>query len=1653
MASQGQVTKIYSLQTLGFNDIHKQLQQVADDFAAIKKAKRDAEAAATTATSREEVQKYKDEVNKLKIAEQELRVQRQQMINEAKAEQIARQASINQSKEQKNANKAEAGSYQEVYNQYKQLYALVKPKSRDNPISFQGQTLNYDEAIQKLKSLAAAEQAFRRQFAADKTLVGEYTTGIVQAFKNMGLGDLVGGQITKVKDRLSGLNGEFEHLKKEFHDVKATGVGDLSAIEQKMISNRKEAIALEAEVGKLKTEFRGAGDIGNQIGTSISKGFKEAKGQMASLLISYLSFQAVLSQGQKFIHENAELSDSFADLRIRIHGTEEDVNRLVESLKKINTRTSLQGLVDIAAVVSKKGVSPDQIVGITQALDQLFVVLGKEAGDPHEATASIVKLISIFNEDKHVTAERVTEIGSAITKLSTSGVATGKYLIDFAERVGSVRGITGLTLPNILGMGAALQQLGQRSEVAGTAAVQLTTKMFGNVPKFAEAAGKSVEEFKKLLKDNPFDALVAVAENLKGSGKDFEEVVQAFGEVGITGARIKTVLADIATNGDYVKDRMKAAGTAIGDSGSVAQAAAIKQNTFAATLDNIKKKFELLGTSRGFQVTLAAIASALSLVLANIIPIIGALALYGIGWLTVTKEMEVAGVVTQVTNGQLLLQRVQLIANNVILGVQRILLGAATIAQLGYALAIAVFTRNAILARFAATELGAAIRANPIGIFLTLLGLVAGVMTAFAKSTIQGAEALKEHAYRLQAMNAIHSKATELIGDQISKLDAWVVAIKSATTSADTKLAIMHKMIEAYPQLSSALKGEVIDLQELEKAYGEVTKQIRLKAETEASAQLTAEKQKNLLVATTLRQRIEAYAAPIKGEGKLGHTEDYGFQQNQLTKDEISLLRTLPGVSRDPGFYGSQDTYTIGKSKADINNVLDELKKKEGAFTAEYQAYLNLQAANQAKLTQLEEDTKKKQVETNKKLAETSSLSIIELRKLIDDVDKEYDTLKEGNPRLLVLQKERDAYQKRLDALNGKETKEKKYSGAKLSGDQKDYLRDVDAQKDELLANEKLKFEKSEENEEAYLRNILKINQDAIDKKLKFIKGANAEERKVIAELHLERVQKEKETFDKIFSMSQTDLKKKLDQDIQAAKDEAQQVHDDPNASASAKAQAKLDADKKILALQEKFNKDIDALEKVLGQQSKKNVKDNDKEIHDLKQAVHKDELELDKAALKDAQDAGERDLAKFKRIMAEQRLAIIESTKPQSKKDEALKELGKQEDFGILAREVASMRIQLPLYKHLLETKQITDKDYDEFMTKLLEKQAKLRDTQEKGIEKTITRYNSLQDLIKGKLSGLFGFDDGSEAGKEKEKQLGEAISQSYSLAMDSMHAFYDAERQRIQENLQLQLDRLDREKDQVVARAQSQAEIASIEKQYAAKKKAEEDKAHEQIKKSKRAEANIAFATELANIWSTVWSLGPIAGPIAGVIFSGLALARHSIALSQINREKFEQGGMPGKGGIIGGKPHSEGGTPFAFKGRQYEAEAKELAIVRTKNADPNKVFSVTGTQMQIASAINQFGGGRAFAPGASLTKFDYGGSLGETLQAPVFVPSTSNTVVQHGGGISEEKFKEMMKRVEDLTVATNSRIDNIQVVQVTHTVTEAQKKQVKQNSIGVL
>ncbi|RZJ91069.1 MAG: phage tail tape measure protein [Chryseobacterium sp.] len=342
--------------------------------------------------------------------------------------------------------------------------------------------------------------------------------------------------------------------------------------------------------------------MGNQRGSYGQSTLQGIQGMAAT----YLSGAAVLAAGRQVIQSNAEISDSLADVQRTTGLTAAEANNLSEQLKKIDTRTSLKGLLDIAIIGGQLGIAKDQLSGFTAAVDQLAVSLG---GELQGGAAGIAKSLGVLDNVFKVTQENggnveraFNQIGSAILGLGQSGLATGDFLADFGERVGGLAKQAGLSLPVILSYGAVLQENGVSAEVAGTAFKRLLTALTTNrerfyaVAKIADA-DLTLKGFTKTINSDAKGALDLFFAGLAKGGTTTSNFNDILKSLKLTGGGVSQVVAALSGHQEDLNGHIRDATKDFDDATLSAEQFGIKNDTLAASIEKLGNRIVNITTN------------------------------------------------------------------------------------------------------------------------------------------------------------------------------------------------------------------------------------------------------------------------------------------------------------------------------------------------------------------------------------------------------------------------------------------------------------------------------------------------------------------------------------------------------------------------------------------------------------------------------------------------------------------------------------------------------------------------------------------------------------------------------------------------------------------------------------------------------------------------------------------------------------------------------------------------------------------------------------------------------------------------------------------------------------------------------------------------
>lgn len=393
------------------------------------------------------------------------------------------------------------------------------------------------------------------------------------------------------------LSGEIDSMKKrmvELNKQKKTEEGLTAA-------QRKEWVLLNTQLKASQTQY-------NQVNKAILtnngvlkqsnglfSGFKQAIGSSIVSMVGWTAaIGAVIGAVGSAIKTVRDFDESVANLQKVTGLAKGEARDLAKEIIKIDTRTSVTALLELATAGGRLGLSGQELIGFTRAADMAFVALrGSLEGNAEEIATTLGKLGDSFGLEKKYGIEgSLTRIGSVLNDLGAKTKAQEGPIVDFTARLAGVASQAGITLPEIAALGALFDANGQSIEIAATTFQKLLPDMGENVEQFAKVAGMDVEEFSALLRDKPFEALKAVAKGAESTEGGLVGLSETLKNYGVDSARAASIVSLLSSKQEDLASMVGIANTALEENSSIQKENAIKQETAGAKIEKLSKNWD-----------------------------------------------------------------------------------------------------------------------------------------------------------------------------------------------------------------------------------------------------------------------------------------------------------------------------------------------------------------------------------------------------------------------------------------------------------------------------------------------------------------------------------------------------------------------------------------------------------------------------------------------------------------------------------------------------------------------------------------------------------------------------------------------------------------------------------------------------------------------------------------------------------------------------------------------------------------------------------------------------------------------------------------------------------------------------------------------------
>lgn len=416
-------------------------------------------------------------------------------------------------------------------------------------------------------------------------------------------------EINRINASLKTLRTNQEQVNRTFNNLSSASYKELSVVMktvQKQLRsgaverNSEEWKKLQQKLKEVKREMNAINSESRET-TSFWSRFVNVLntnwGAVSQIIAAYAGLSMTI---RKCAQAYADMEESMANVRKYTGQTDEEVHRMNEDFKRMDTRTAREQLNELAGSAGRLGItSKDMIEEFVDGADKINVALGDDLGEG--AVDKIGKLAQMFGEDKTKGLRgAMLATGSAVNELAQNSSANAGYIVDFTADLSGVGIQAGMTQAQLMGLASALDQNMQEEATSATVFSQLITKMYQEPAKFAKIAGVEVTKFSNLMKTNANEGLMTFLSAMKSRG-GFAEMAPMFEEMQLNGTRAVGVLSAVASHLDQVRTAQDLATQSYASGTSVINEFNVQNNTVQAQLDKAKKRFEDLTVELGEQ--------------------------------------------------------------------------------------------------------------------------------------------------------------------------------------------------------------------------------------------------------------------------------------------------------------------------------------------------------------------------------------------------------------------------------------------------------------------------------------------------------------------------------------------------------------------------------------------------------------------------------------------------------------------------------------------------------------------------------------------------------------------------------------------------------------------------------------------------------------------------------------------------------------------------------------------------------------------------------------------------------------------------------------------------------------------------------------------
>jgi TP901 family phage tail tape measure protein len=772
-----------------------------------------------------------------------------------------------------------------------------------------------DGIKQKMAALDVTTKQGQREFKKLEKEMVSYNSAVSQNVTNT-------ERINKAMKNLSGTS--LNELKRALSAAKSE-LGKMSASDKGLKQMQGNVKALQEQIDKL------SGSVHKQGGA-----WQTAMKNLSAYVGLFAAFNKAKDLVTGAIKKNLEYSGSLTDIR-KVSGlTMDQVKQLSTELAKIDTRTSVDGLAQLAYQGAKLGMGKYGVEGMAQFVkvaDKINVAIGEEMGE--EALPALSKMVEVMGLIPKMGIEKAMEAtGSAMFKLSSTSTSTSNDIVEFSKRLTGAARTAGITTDQLLALGSASSSMMLMPEVASTAMGKFIVALQKNHNLIAKELGIPDETIKNLYASgHAMDAIVLVLEKMRDKG-NMNALGGIFKDLGSDGQRLVTAMVTMSKNVDMLKDHLYESKEAFREATAVGKEYSMQQQSAIGILERANNLWEKAFVNPDGVDAVKSMAE---------------------WWYEMSATMTNSPLLkgTLLVSLQMVLMALKAVATllPVIIGYmasQGIYSGLILIKNFGAAIGSAVSQLYAYVtatrtATAAQTGLNSAMKLNPWVALASIIVAVAGVVYGYAQQAKEAAKAQKEAERQANAWKSTLGQAAVETATLNKKLENYKRMMNETNLSQKERQGLISRFNKDFRSYISNLGIEIKNVKDLRDHYSELAQEaqratyyrMREQAKQQALPKLDADRNaaSNALMAQVQKLGIDKLGVSFNdidrwvSKGANGNAVFWNLVK-KMPKNKSGLTGGFKWKLGKDGFI-YRDTYDGGKAgiNSDDSQMPYELRK------------------------------------------------------------------------------------------------------------------------------------------------------------------------------------------------------------------------------------------------------------------------------------------------------------------------------------------------------------------------------------------------------------------------------------------------------------------------------------------------------------------------------------------------------------------------------------------------------------------------------------------------------------------------------------------------------------------------------------------------------